>query len=383
MNTEDLLRSTLRDKAQTAHSTLTLDDVRRGADARRRHAGRRTALLAAAGVVVAIGAPTAFLLRPSDNAPSPAPSPTPPASTVPSATPKVLQAIAQGRAPGITYLQDGTVHFGDGSTTRLPDPKAPVSAFTSYHGGWLVATGGGEDRVRWYDNTGARASDGPGIGIFAVSEDGTQTAYAQSGAIHIGISSGMGEGEQTVSGRGALELWPVGFLRGGALVYQAGENHVAVIGGGTLPGMSIARAVSAEADLVAGEDRDGNTLVLTGSGHVAWTSKTWAVWQFSPDGRYASATDSPTGGDFSAVAILDARTGHVVAQHPLLANGISVDGHPLMDDDGSLLVPATDGNTLEQTVLRLDREGTLTRATEVFAQDPASDSSFVVFATRP
>jgi hypothetical protein len=389
---EDLVRETLRAKAGEATVDLGFEEIRRSADTHRRRTGRRTALLAAAAVVVAVGAPTAFLLRPNDAAPSPAPQPT--NSPAPSAAPtrtqtpstpstpptSALAAIRKGTAPGITYLHDGTVHFGSGGTARLPDPTAPVTDFTTYHGGWLVGVGAGADRVRWYDNTGTMRSDGPGTGIFAVSEDGTQTAYAQDGAIHIGISSGMGEGEQTIPVQ-AGRFWPVGFLRGDKLVHQAGNK--VVVDGATLPGMAIARAVSAEAGLVAGEEEDGHTLVMSPSGHVVWSSADWAVWGFSPDGRYAAATNSPSGGEISSLAILDARTGEVIAQHDVLRDGISLGGHPVMDDDGSVLIAATDGNTLEQTVLRLDRDGVLTRATDVFSMDPASDASYVVFATRP
>lgn len=390
-NPEDLLRDTLRAKAAGATVDLTFDEIRRNAGTQRRRATRRTALLAAAAVVVAVGAPTAFLLRPTDETPGPAPqptgSPTPtqaptqPSTQTPNAT---LQSIPRGRPPGITYLQDGTVHLDQGGTVPLPAGTAPVNAFTSYHGGWLVAVGaGGPNLVSWYDGTGAKKSEGRGLGTFAVSEDGTRTAYPQSGAIHIGITSGMSDGEQTVPGK-ADTVWPVGFLRGDTLVYQASPNEVAVDGRGILPGITIARAVSAEDDLVAGEDRDGHTVVVSGSGHVQWQSSDWIVWGFSPDGRYAAATDwPPGGGSYTSVAILDARTGSVVAQHAVPDAPISIGPSPVMDVDGTLLVAVTDGNTLEETVLRLDRHSALTRATEVFPLDGGSDSTYVLFATRP
>jgi hypothetical protein len=389
---EDLLRATLRAEAEDAHEAVAFEDVRRAA-LRRRHTGRRTAVLAAAAVVVAIGAPTAFLLHPAGNDPSPAPAPSPSTSTrVPTPTPTpsgptvapsggVLVSIPKGPAPGITYLQDGTVHLPDGSTTRLPDPTAPVIDFTSYHGGWLTGLGAGADRVRWYDNTGTQQFESPDVGTLAVSEDGTRTAYARDGAIHIGISSGMGEGEQTLPVR-ADRFWPIGFLRGDRLVYQA-DDKVIVDGGRALPGMVLGRAVCAEADLVAGEDQSGKTLVVSRQGDVVWTSTDWAVWGFSSDGRYAAATNSPTGGEFSSLAILDARTGQVLARHDVLRDGITLGGRPFMDTDGTLLAAATDSDTLDQTVLRLDQDGTLTRATAVFPLDPASDSTAVVFATRP
>jgi hypothetical protein len=71
-----------------------------------------------------------------------------------------------------------------------------------------------------------------------------------------------------------------------------------------------------------------------------------------------------------------------VAEHDDLPEEDSIGGRPVMDDDGSLLVAATSGN-LEQTVLRLDRDGTVTRATRVFPLAPSSDMEYVAFATRP
>lgn len=393
MSTEDLLRGTLDDRAGLAQDTLTLEDVRRDAAVARRRSTWRTTGLAAAAILVVVGAPTAFLLRPHDSAPGPAPAPTPtvtaPSPTAPqtsdASTPvdHPLEQIPQGLEPGIDYLQDGVVHLAQGGTLPFPVGKAPVAAFAGYHGGWLVANaGGGPERVSWYDGSGTRQSDGPGSPMLAVSEDGTRTAYPQSGAIHIGITSGMGEGEQTVPISGDRS-WPIGFLRGDALVYQDGAGKVAVQGGAVLSGMSTGRAVSAEADLVAGSDSSGNTVVMSGNGTTTWTSTEWTVWAFSQDGRYAAATNGPDGSAITTVAILDARTGDVVAQHAAPGNGISVDMHPVMDVDGSLLVPATDGNTLEETVLRLDQDGTLTRATRVYPLDGSNDMAYVLFATRP
>ena len=391
MNHEELLRDTLGAKAAEASVDLTLEDIRRGAS-RRREQRRAVVLLAAAAVLAAVAVPTAVMLH-DDGSPSPTPAPTTPPSASPTATAPsgtasapasrhVLESIPQGRAPGITYLQDGVVHLDQGGTTPLPAGTAPVNAFTSYHGGWLVGTGaGGPDLVTWYDGTGAKKSEGPGLGRFAVSEDGTRTAYPQSGAIHIGITSGMSDSEQTIPGRADV-VWPIGFLRGDALVYQAGNGKVAVSGAGTLPGLASASAVSATDDLVAGVDAGGQTVVVSRTGQVAWRSAEWSVSGFSTDGRYAAATNGASNGAGTEVAILDARTGHVVAQHALPGNGAVIGPQAVMDVDGSLLVAATD-DTLAETVLRLDVDGTLTRATTVFPLDGASDSTYVMFATRP
>jgi hypothetical protein len=98
---EDLLRSTLRGKAQEAQATLTPDDVRHAVSTRRRHTGRRTALLVAAAVLVVVGVP-AVLLHSGGGRPSPAPAPTP--------TPAGLGAIPRGADPRVSYLHDGRVH---------------------------------------------------------------------------------------------------------------------------------------------------------------------------------------------------------------------------------------------------------------------------------
>jgi len=386
-NPEDLLRQALADKADEAYSSLTIDDIRQAARGRQRTPWRLVAVVAAAAAL-AIGVPTALLLRPDGQAPHPAPSPTvssspsPSPSPSPTSTPQTLEDIPRGRAPGITYLQGGTVHLAQGDEVPLPVGTEPVNAFTSYHGGWLVAIGaGGPDRVSWYDGSGTRQSDGAGVAALAVSEDGTRTAYPQSGAIHIGITSGMSDAEQSVPAS-AHDAWPVGFLRGGALVYQAGAGKVAILGAGTLPGIATARAVSAEDDLVAGEDQDNRTVVVSTNGRVAWSTSAWTVWGFSADGRYAAATNGAPGDAASTIAILDAHSGDVVAQHSVPGDGISAGPYPVMDVDGSLLLAATDGR-LRQTVLRLDPDGTLSRATKVFPLDGPSDSSYVIFAARP
>jgi hypothetical protein len=390
---EDLLRSALQDKAREAHDTLTLDDVRRGALQRRRHAGRRTAVLAAAAVVVAVGAPTAFLLRPTGQEPTPTPSPLPAVSTTPPApTPSattapatsVLGGLDTGAAPRITFLQEHTVHVASGGTAVLPGDDA-VSAFTSYHGGWLVAD---DDTatVRWYDNTGVVREEGKGLGQFAVSPDGTLLAFPMSGKVHVGIASGMGEGEQTVSVSDPHDVWPVGFLTDGSLVYNdAGHVQLGAPRGRTVPGPIVrARAVSSDG-LIGGEDAQGRALVARAStGTVLWSSADWSVWDFSDDGRYVAATNSPTGGDFSTVAILDARTGDVVAQHPLLSDGIILDKGPVFDTDATVLFAAIDARSHERAIVRLDAAGTFTLATALLPDHPAvAGYEPLVFAAAP
>jgi hypothetical protein len=393
MNDEDLLRSALRAKATEASSGLTLDDVRHNAARARRATRRRMVVALAAAAVVAVVVPTVVLLRPTTDQPSPAPSPSPSPSGLPTTSPSptpttsakgVLSGLPRTGAPSITYEQDRTVHLSSGGTTVLPG-SGTVAAFMGYHGGWLVAdddTG----KVRWYDNTGTMKKEGPGLGLFAVSIDGTRVAYPMSGKIHVGIASGMGGGEQTVAVSDPQDVWPVGFLRDGSLVYNdARRVKAAGPTSATLPASMVrARAVSVD-DLVAGEDDQGTCLVYSmDRQYLRWSSPAWSVWAFSPDGRYAAATNSPTGGDFSTLAILDARNGRPVAELPLLSAGIVLDKGPVFDTDGSLLFSAIDQATHARAILRLDVHGTLSRASDLLgSRTSVAGSSPFVFATGP
>jgi hypothetical protein len=103
------------------------------------------------------------------------------------------------------------------------------------------------------------------------------------------------------------------------------------------------------------------------------------VTSFGPEGRYAAATGS--GGD--AVAILNSSTGDVVAHISFTGGRLSATSDPVLDPAGNLLVSVTDGASLEEAVLRLAPDGTVSRATQVFPLDPASDSTQIVFSTGP
>jgi hypothetical protein len=339
---------------------------------------------------VAVTVPTAVLLRSGDHTGQPAPSPTAPATPTssPTATPSgTIRGLPESQAPGVTYLQERTVHLASGGTTTLPgDDK--VSTFAAYHGGWLVAN---DDtaKTRWYDNTGVVKAEGDGLGLFAVSADGMRLAYPMGGAIHIGVASGMGEGEQTVAVTRPHDVWPVGFLSGGALVYNdAGGVRTSTPTRAFPASMARARAVSVD-DVVAGEDRDGRGMAWSArTGKTLWESSEYTVWAFSADGRYAAATSSPTGGDFSEVAVLETATGHVVVATSLLddnGGGITMDRSPVFDENGDLLFVGQD-HSGEHAILRLSPHGEpghlLSRTTEPVRQTAGvSGYSPIIFAT--
>ena len=381
MNSEDLLRSTLREKATEAHSTLTLDDVRRDAAANRRRSTWRRVALVAAAAAIATGVPTALLLRPTGENPSPASSPSPTISTSSAPAPaQTLERIPRGADPKISYVFDGVVHQPDGNTSRLPAGATDVTQFTPYHGGWLVIDSGGG--LVQYDNTGkVERRSSSGDSAVAVSLDRTETAFQSDDHIVVGIGSGMGAGEVDHSIRakgGGL----VGFLRGG-VVYNSQPGAIRVVGDTgketRVENLETADATSWIGGLVSGST-DGWTrgrVVSTESGRVLWTSADWLPQKFSSDGRYVAAV--PVGEEAHELAILDSRTGAVEATYSLdpmdasLSCPMSWDG----ETDAVLFCVTTPNG---EAVLRLDSHGAVTRASAV---RPAAEAPSWAFETTP
>jgi hypothetical protein len=391
---EELLRETLRAKAEDAHDTLAFDDVRR-VDVRRRHAGRRTAALAAAAVVVAVGAPTAFLLRSTGEEPSPAPaptaspSPTPTQDTsptqAPTRTPSVLEGIRRGPDVGIPWISQGVIHAPAAGDVSLPTDIRTWTAFANYHGGWLLASDAGVWQLGGDGQVEPVGQSGGGI---VVSSDGMQTAFLANDAVRIGITTGMGEGENVIPFESPDPTGPFGFLSGGRVACNGLKGQVVVLdpsGRSTVvSGLSRASASTDHGDLIAGTtvDDDGTAAVVSAaSGKTLWTKPGWYTGPFSPDGRYLAAYRTATGGEFETVAILDARTGVVVADNSRLDGVQALPDVPptAWDVDGTLLVPYRDGSAW--TIVRLGLDGRMTRATSVFEGNPTVDD--LVFAARP
>lgn len=373
---EDLLRSTLRGKAQEAHATLTLDDVKRGVSARRRHTGRRTTLLVAAAVLVAVGVP-AVLLHSGGGRPSPAPAPTP----TPTPTPAGLAAIPRGADPRVSYLHDGRVHEPDGTTVRLPGRDDPTQ-FTPYHGGWLTVSDTGT--LTEWDSSGSTVLVMEGESQLAVSADQLSTAYSVPGEIHVGLTTGMGETEATYS-VGTSQL--VGFVRDSKsyddVVFTGGDGgQVGYIDRGArhvVGGLSQADATSSGSDLIGGLAPDGvSGRVVNLDGDVQWTSA-WRPRAFTPDGRYVAAVLTDQDGNGTDLAILDGRTGDVVTQVSLHDRGLVQSGSPVWEDsDSAVLLQVEDARG--DAVLRLTAPGGLTLASDV---EPKADLPMWFFATTP
>lgn len=398
---EELLRSTLHANARDARDTLTFEEIRRSAGERRRHTGRRTAALAAAAVVVAVGAPTAFLLRPTGEEPSPAPSPslsaspspTPTRATSPTQAPtktrSILEGIRRGPDVGIPWISQDVIHAQAAGDIPLPAGTGRWSAFANYHGGWLLASDAGVWQLGGDGHVEPVGQSGGGI---VVSSDGMQTAFLANDAVRIGITTGMGEGENVIPFQSPDPTGPFGFLSGGRVACNGLKGQVVLLDPSgpskVVSGLSRASASTDNGDLIAGTtvDDDGTAAVVSAaSGKTLWTKPHWVTGKFSPDGRYLAAYRTETGGEFETVAILNARTGEPVATSdpsiralPDLAAQDLASG-TAWDDDGSLLIPYRDGQSW--AVLRLGTDGRTTRATDVFEGTPYDAG--LLFAARP
>jgi hypothetical protein len=393
---EELLRATLHAKAGEGRDTVTFEEVRRSAGEQRRRAGRRTTLVAAAAVVVAVGAPTAFLLRPADHPPSPAPQstgspvPTPDHHLTAPPTPNAadLEAVRRGPDVGIPWLGQGVIHVPGAVDVPIPTDTGTWEAFTNYHGGWLLTSDSGVWQLGGDGRVQPVAQSGGGI---AVSADGMRTAFLATDEVRIGITTGMGEGENAIPFRSPDPTGPFGFLSGDRVACNGLKGQVVVLdpaGRSTVvSGLYRASASTENGDLIAGTttDDDGTAAVVSAvTGAPLWTKPGWTTGRFSPDGQYLAAYRTATGGEFETVAILDARTGKVVARNDApglraLPEIMAPATGTAWEDGRSLLIPYRHAGTW--AILRLTADGTLSRATDVFEGNPYDDH--LVFAARP
>lgn len=409
------------------------DVVHRARGIRRR---RRTAVsVAAVAAVAAIAVPTSLTLggpqagiapgpagsTTSSHAPSSTPTTTPtttPATTPPTTPPTAPSSTAQsaptstlrladiktGGLIRIGWLQGRTWHNGTSDSWRLP--TGDYSAVTPYRGGFLVtrphasggALSGAVADVTWLDNNLKPQWTTCGNQRLAISPDLMRVAYSTlsacsssaHGTLHVGIGSGMANGEQTEPVPGGQLAEPVGFADQ-VLVYNAaaiadgtpaGVWYVDLAGSSAprrIKGLANASAVDTTGQLVAGQsaaDPQAGVLVDPVTGRPVWSQPDWLLGSFSGDGKYLYAAHS-AGAEPDRYAILDASTGAVVTSVDLSSRGITVDD-VAWNADGTLLLHVTQGD--HQAILDLTPAGDLTRATKVMPYDAAHR---IVFATQP
>jgi hypothetical protein len=402
---EQRLRATLGDHAADATGTgADLDDVFGRA---RRIRQRRAALVAglAAVAIVAVAVPAGVLLGSHDaSAPAPIGSEsvvptTTTASTAPaSSSPATSSATSQpagaglgglpiGKQTTLTYLDPtGTMH-NDQALPGGDKGSDPVTAFTPYHGGWIVFY---DLTMKQYDSSGAVVATGDQAANLVVSDDGTQTAWQTGRTVHTGIASGMGEGEQTI--HLAADEGLVGFLGDGVAVSDGTGLRVLT---GTDTSTTIATTVtptvvSRSANLIGGVmgtpaqgDQEGAMADGT-TGTVLWHNS-WRPAAISQDGKYVAAVPVVDNGEPSAVAILDARTGAVVAQTPDLSGKFHLGLSLAWDDDRVVFAVAPADGQEKQALAALDTSGRLEQVSPTLAtptMDGFSGAGGYVFMTR-
>jgi hypothetical protein len=394
---EQRLRSSLDRQAagQSGHGADLADVLDRARRIRRRRTALAVAAVAAA--VVAVTVPAGVLVASHDTSAPPPPAgtvstvPTPgPTTPAPTASGAGLGGIAMGRPTTLTYLDPtGAMHHGQ----PLPGGDANqaggrVSAFTPYHGGWLVAYD--DSTMTQFGADGRSVADHPAgapatiTATITASEDGTQTAWQIGQDVYAGIASGMGDGQQhwTVGPSAGL----LGFLDGG-LVVSTGRGYTILTGPSsrsTIDSVITPTAVSQAAGAVGGVvgtvaqgDQQG-ALADAKSGAVYWTGS-WKPLAFSPDGKYAAAI--PVVGDPSAIAILDARTGRVIARTPDLSKRLYLSGQLTWDGDRVVFGALGDPDVGRTALFALSLTGQVEQVSPTVAR-PGNGYGGFVFMTR-
>lgn len=342
MNPEDLLTEVLRERTEdTDYASTPLATVSKRAGAIRARR-RRTAILAAAAAVAVVVVPGAVWLNRS---PSSSPGPSQQVTTAPTRSPSApsstpptvaLNSLPQGPKPRVDYIDASTFIGILGERVTLP--PGTESVVRSRGGGLIVATARRSPERVFTDGTagnleglvpgnGSTTNDlGCGATRFAWSVDGTLSAYWQmtgcdptsGGKLFLGALSTMSQAGPQGWPTPAGEVYqPVGILGGAAVVVNvvtpqgvsAGVWVVDPTGRHRIPGLEAALSVSGSTGVVAGEQADGNSVVVDPStGEVRWSAPPgWVLGSFSSDGAHIVARKA--GGGVSQYAVFDAHHG--------------------------------------------------------------------------
>ncbi len=401
---ETRLSRALHDRAHDVSGThLELDDVRRTARGIRRRRRTVTGLVAAAVVAVAVpvgitmtgstgadrpGDPAATPSRPVASAP---PSTAGTTGSAPSQTPNpdgvlplTAKGAARGSSPQVGYLRGRTVHLAPGSAVELP---ASYLSVTPYHGGFLAADfAEGEDYVVELDNTYAEVDRQPGSSRFALSADGTRVSWftedanGPKGLLHRAIVSGMSDEVIDQKVPGGVQYSPVGFVSSDEVVYQRYDDQPEVWVtdfAGTnrrLDGLLSAGGTSQEDGLVSGMVSASDTgscwvvRQVSSGGRDLWKTCDYSLGQFSPDGRYVLAGPAYRDGiGDGEVAVLDARTGEVVAHWRCSLDGSAFVSTSVWEDGTDVLTPLFEDGSWH--LLRLNVSGATTETLDPVTAD--------------
>jgi hypothetical protein len=341
---------------------------------RRRTAAKVTAAVVCLVAVVSVASAAVELVRGDDDDQTP-----PPVAP--------LGQVRLGAAPGVDYLDRDRFVPASGEPITSPLLRRAATA-TPYGGGLLVA--GRVTSQRPFARI-AMVTDGSasrvGCGTTSFVLGGARgPAYWLSDSCRAvdterlveGVTGRLIEGSTPVVTTALVAFTPVGRVSDGVVAY--GASDTTTVGNATyvleehdgssrlVSHVEVPRGATPNGDLISGlaPNLTSSLVVDADTGTVRWRLRDWSLGQFSPSGRYVVGFRSEAlphlGAVGDSMGIWDAETGHEVLVRDL--PGLTLDSLPVWEDDDSVLVVAED-RTGRQAIIRVDTDGTVSRATPV------------------
>jgi len=357
-----------------------------------RLARRRTATKVAAAVVAAGAVAAAVVTLGGGHDGDPASLPVAP-----------LPQLRLGAAPEVGYLEGDT--FVSSSGDRFTSPTFHrASTVAQYDDGLLVAGPITSRRPFPTISRIIRTSTvhvGCGTPSFVLGAAGADPAYwlsdscrpADPRRLVYGDTGRLVLGPTRSTTTGVVAFTPIGRVSDGVVAYGASESRT--VGNATyvlqaqdgasrlVSHVEVPRGATANGDLISGlaPSLTDSLVVDADTNEIRWRLPDWTLGRFSPSGRYVvgfrSAAGLPhLGAASDSVGIWEADTGHQVLVRDL--PGLMLDGLPVWEGDDAVLVVAEDRSG-RQAIIRVDLDGTVTRATGVGAGLP---DGFRLAATR-
>jgi hypothetical protein len=386
-NSTDLLTRTLHDRSERmAGSTLSLGEVKSRARGIRR---RRQAMTgAAAAVVLAVAVPVGMTvtdaidakpLPPAQQTQTPDPDKTDNAQPQPDFPdgPVTLgvEGLPAGAAPAVNYIDYGAGQLVTPEATYdLPEVTGSIARNGD---GWITL--GGESEVRWLNaDMNVVRTEPSASSYLAVSDDGGQVAWVQGRyqdpeVLLFAAATTGGEPRSWRVPDEDGEVRPVGFLGQDRVVFTIIENSTNGIaepdGSVTeLTGLSV-RSASEAAGLIAVQTEYSNARKCDGvvdpsvtTSETVWETCEYQLGEFSPDGRYVIGKVVQEDQTASEVAVLDARTGDVLARFVSDPDAPVTVYQVVWEDADSLLAVTQEVPSTDYAMVRIGLDGSLQSA---------------------
>lgn len=425
MSNHDPLREALRHRADQLGDShpLTLDDVKGRARGIRRRRTAVTGLAAAAVLAVAVPVGLAVTdtagITPDDppvaegsGTPSPDGTSTPDGSPSPEGPQKealTTEVDENSYAPEIPYLYQGAIVRPDG--TEVP-VEADYQALAPAGDGWAaLRNDNGNMFVDLLDAEGDVTGSERSTGYLAVSADGTVASYATPGGELMTVTAD-GEPTPLVEPEALPDgtLAPVAVIGsescdqdaegGGCAVYFNSSDvevdalaEVEQVDGAwsatskgivsPIPDLLNLGGVSPDGSLsgmVSASDTGSCSVVIGPDGEQLWKTCDYTLGQFSPDGRYVIGHPAYRDGiGDPSVAILDARTGDLLAEFQNSMKHQSFINNVVWDTDSTLLATVFEEGTW--SLMRMTASGELSSVLDGIGDN--MDQVPVTLATRP